>query len=335
MGAMRVLVTGSSGHLGEALMRRLPEAGHDVVGLDLAPSPWTEVVGSIGDRGLVKAAVTGADAVIHAATLHKPHVGTHTRQEFIDTNVTGTLNVLDGAVGAGVDRFVLASSTSVFGRALTPPPGEPVVWVTDELAPVPRNIYGATKKTAEELAELVHRDHGLACVVLRIGRFFPEPDDRPEVAEAYEDANIKVNELLYRRVDLDDVVSAHLAALNRTTEIGFGRYIVAATSPFQQTDLAELRSDAAAVVRRLYPDCDQVYAERGWSLFPTIDRVYVNQAARINLGWAPQYNFASALERLKAGEEPFSELGRTVGTKGDRAETVVPHPRRPTPHGNP
>ena len=308
---MKVLVTGSSGYLGQALMRCLPAAGHEAVGLDVVASPWTEVIGSVVDRELVQALVAGVDAVVHTATLQKPHAATRTRQEFVDINITGTLNLLEEAAAAGVGRFILASTTSVFGRALTPASAAPAAWITDAVVPVPKNIYGATKKAAEELAELVHRDHGLACVVLRISRFFPGPDDRAELAGTYEDVNIKLNELLYRRVDLEDAVSAHLAAIDRAPEIGFGRYIVSATSPFREADLDELRIDAASVVMRLFPDCPKLYADRGWRLFPSIDRVYVNDEARQALGWRPRYDFAYALERLKAGEDPRSELDRT------------------------
>ena len=69
---------------------------------------------------------------------------------FVDTNVTGTLNLLEEAVAAGVGRFVFTSTTSAFGRALTPPPGAPAAWVTEDVAPVPRNIYGVTKIAAED-----------------------------------------------------------------------------------------------------------------------------------------------------------------------------------------
>src|SRR4051812_43130021 len=277
---MRILVTGSAGHLGEALMRTLPDDGHEVVGLDILESPYTQVVGSVADRALAKRCVDGADAIVHAATLHKPHVGSHGRQEFVDTNVTGTLTLLEEAVAAGVGRFVFTSTTSTFGRALTPPPGAPAAWITEDVAPVPRNVYGATKTAAEDLCELVHRDHGLPVLILRTSRFFPEADDRDEVRNAYADLNLKVNELLYRRVDLEDVVSAHRLALDRAPEIGFGRYIVSATTPFTRDDLADLRDDARSVVARLLPDYEAVYAERGWTMFPTIERVYVNDRAR-------------------------------------------------------
>jgi UDP-glucose 4-epimerase len=322
---VRILVTGSAGHLGEALVRVLGSEGHDVVGLDVLASPYTSVVCSIVDRACARRAVQGMDAILHAATLHKPHVGSHGRQEFVDTNVTGTLNLLEQAVAAGVGRFVFTSTTSAFGRALTPPPGAPAAWITEDVAPVPRNVYGATKTAAEALCELVHRDHGLSCLILRTSRFFPEADDRDEVRTAYEDANVKANELLYRRVDLDDVVSAHRCALERAPAIGFGRYIVSATTPFTPDDLAGLRADAAAVVARHFPDYEALYARRGWTMFPSIERVYVNARARRELGWSPRYDFRHVLDRLRAGEDPRSRLAQAVGSKGYHAVATGPY----------
>jgi UDP-glucose 4-epimerase len=322
---VKLLVTGSAGHLGEALVRVLGAEGHEVVGLDILASPHTSVVGSIADRALVHRAIAGADAVIHAATLHKPHVGSHSRQDFVDTNVTGTLNLLEEAVAGGVSRFVFTSTTSTFGRALTPPPGAPAAWITEDVAPVPRNIYGATKTAAEDLCELAHRDHGLPVLILRTSRFFPEADDRDDMRAAFADANLKVNELLYRRVDLEDVVSAHRLALERAPELGFGRYIISATTPFTRDDLAELRSNAPAVVHGLFPDAGRLFAARGWRLLPSIERVYVNARAREELGWAPRWDFRRALDRLAAGEEPRSALAAEVGAKGYHAEPTGPY----------
>ncbi len=322
---MRILVTGSSGHLGEALVRVLRSEGEEVAGLDILDSPYTTIVGSIVDRDVVRRCVEGVDAILHAATLHKPHIGSHSWQDFVDTNVTGTLTLLEEAVGAGVGHFVYTSTTSAFGRALTPSAGAPAAWITEEVPPIPRNVYGVTKTAAEDLCELVHRDHGLPCIVLRTSRFFPEADDRDEVRDAYDDANVKVNELLYRRVDIEDVVSAHRLALERASAVGFGRYVISATTPFTPGDETELASNAPTVVRRLFPDYETIYAERGWTMFPSIDRVYVNVRAREELGWAPRYDFRSALDRLAAGEDPRSPLAVSVGAKGYHAVATGPY----------
>ena len=202
---MNILVTGSSGHLGEALVRTLRGLGHDVIGLDIRDGPFTDQVGSITDRSYVRRCVSGTQAVLHTSALHKPHVATHSRQDFVDVNISGTLNLLEEAVATGTGSFVFTSTTSVFGDALVPPPGAPAAWVTEEVRPVPKNIYGVTKAAAEDLCQLFHRNQGLACMVLRTSRFFPEEDDDGAVREAYTDDNIKVNEYLSRRVDIEDV----------------------------------------------------------------------------------------------------------------------------------
>ncbi len=323
---MTILVTGSAGHLGEALMRLFRAEGHDARGLDLKPSPFTHHVGSVADRRFVAGCMDGVRGVIHAATLHKPHVATHARQAFVDVNVTGTLALLEAAVAAGVGAFVFTSTTSAFGSALTPAPGEPAAWVTEEVAPVPRNIYGVTKLAAEALVELFARRERLPAIVLRTSRFFPEADDDPEVRGAYDTANVQANEMLYRRADIADVAAAHLLALDKASSIGFGRYIVSATTPFSPDDVAALRDRAPAVVARLFPDFPALYAARGWRMFPGIDRVYVNTRALAAVGWQPRHDFRSVLDSLERGEDFRSPLARAVGTKGYHDEIFADGP---------
>ena len=318
-------MTGSAGHLGEALVRVLRAQGRDVVGLDLLGSPFTTVTGPVTDRGLVRRCLDGAGAVLHAATLHKPHVGSHGRQAFVDTNVTGTLTLLEEAAAAGAGSFVFTSTTSVYGRALTPLPGAGAAWITEDVTPVPRNIYGVTKTAAEDLCEIISRDLGLPVVVLRVARFFPEGDDRDQVRATYPDANVKANEYLYRRADIADVVDAALLAMARAPAIGFGKYIISATTPFTPGDLAGLNEDAPAVVRRLFPDQEAEYARRGWAMFPAIDRVYVNARARAGLGWRPRYDFRYVLDQLKAGRDPRSPLAQAIGAKGYHAVSTGPY----------
>jgi UDP-glucose 4-epimerase len=313
---MRILITGSSGHLGEALMRTLQNSHHQATGLDIKRGPFTQRVGSVTDRAFVAESVRGMDAVIHSATLHKPHVATHSAQEFVDTNITGTLILLEEAASAGAASFIYTSTTSAFGRALTPPEGAPAAWITEEVASVPKNIYGVTKAAAESLCELFHYRTGLPCLVLRTSRFFPEEDDDRRARESFDDANLKVNEMLYRRGDIEDMVSAHLLALEKAPAIGFRRYIISATTPFTRDDLQELRGNPAAVVRRYLPEFESEYAVRGWKLPQTVDRVYVNELARKELGWLPRHDFRSAIHRLRAQEDFRSPLALAVGSKG-------------------
>jgi UDP-glucose 4-epimerase len=80
---MNILVTGSSGHLGEAILRTLKNRGHSAHGVDLKPSPITDFIGDIADPALIRKALAGKEAVIHTAALHKPHVGTHSKQQLL------------------------------------------------------------------------------------------------------------------------------------------------------------------------------------------------------------------------------------------------------------
>jgi UDP-glucose 4-epimerase len=323
---MKILVVGSAGHLGEALMQTLRRSDHEALGLDVKSSPFTHWVGSIKERSFVKQCMLGVDVVLHTAALHKPHLVSHSRQDFVDTNITGTLNLLEDAAAAGVKSFVYTSTTSVFGRALIPPAGEPTAWITENVVPIPKNIYGATKLAAENLCELVQAKDRLPCIVLRTSRFFPEEDDNRIARQAYVDANLKANEYLYRRTDIEDVVSAHLLAMQKAPAIGFGRYIISATTPFISDDRHQLRTDVPAVLRRYAPRYEAEYQRRGWSMTPAIDRVYVNELARAQLGWQPEYDFNYVIERLCASEDFRSPLATAVGSKGYHADVFSEGP---------
>lgn len=303
---MRVLLTGSSGWLGQTLAPRLRAAGHEVTGLDPVGGPNTDVVGSVADRDLVARVFRsgGFDAVIHSGALHKPHIGPHSHSEFVATNVQGALNLLEESVAHGVGRFVFTSTTSLMisaeVRAGLKGGAKRAAWMTEDLAPLePRNIYGVTKLAAEHLCRMVHRDSGMPVVVLRTSRFFPEADDMAhEIAQS--DENTKVNELLFRRLTVEDCAEAHMLALDRAPDLGHEVFIISAPTPFTPADCPMLIDRAPDVVGRLYPEYREIYGRLGWTMFDSIDRIYDASKAERLLGFRCRTTFETRLRELAA-----------------------------------
>lgn len=306
---MRVLLTGSSGWLGRYLAPLLTENGHQVTGLDVVPGAHTKVIGTVADRALIDRTMGehGIEAVIHGGALHKPDIARYPRQAFVDVNITGTLNLIEAAVAAGNDRFLFTSTTSLMVRADVRQGAAPdgAWWMDEDFGPLePRNIYGITKLAAEQALRLVHREHGISALILRTGRFFPEDDDTHASPSG---PNLKANELLGRRLTVEDAAAAHFAALEAAPQIGCDTFILSAPPPFAREEAAELARDARAVITRHYPDAAELYAAEGWVLPETIDRVYDPSRAERRFGWRATTDFGSVLAALRAGAPlPFA-----------------------------
>jgi glyoxylate carboligase len=90
--------------------------------------------------------------------------------------------------------------------------------------------------------------------------------------------------------------------------------------------MVELRRDAPLVARRRVPEHAAEYARRGWTMAPGIDRVYVNERARSELGWRPRYDFRFLIECLAAGQDFRSPLARLIGSKGYHTESFADGP---------
>ena len=283
----------------------LREAGHAVVGLDAAPGADTQILGSVGDRGTVERVFTDhvIEAVIHAGGLHKPDIGRHGAQAFIDVNISGTLHLLQASVAARVDRFVFTSTTSVLiSQSIRDETDAGAIWLDESAGPLePRNIYGVSKLAAEGLCRVRHLTDGLNCIVLRPSRFFPEDDDTHAEPSG---PNLKANELLHRRLTVEDAARAHLLALEQAPTVGFDVLIASAPTPFLRSEAAELRRDATAVIARHFPDAAELYAQRGWVLPERIGRVYDATRAERVLGFRAKSDFAAVLEALRQGREP-------------------------------
>jgi UDP-glucose 4-epimerase len=303
---MNILVTGSSGWLGQTLVPRLRRSGHTVIGFDPAPGATTDIVGTVEDRDAVRRAIRGhaIQAIVHAGALHKPHVAIHDTSKFIAVNVQGTLNLLEEATAPGspVDRFVFTSTTSLMisqeirdahKRGI-----DRAFWIDEEMIDLqPRNIYGVSKLAAEHLCRMVHGASGLPIVILRTARFFPEEDDMAH-AIIQSGANTKANEFLFRRLTVEDCAAAHVVALDRAPQIGFDAFIVSALTPFGPDDCEQLMEYAPLVVHRYFPRYREIYARRGWTMFDYIDRVYDSTRAMRRLGFVCKTDFGDILAQL-------------------------------------
>jgi UDP-glucose 4-epimerase len=305
---MRILVTGSSGWLGQTLVPRLRNAGNEVVGIDLLPAPTTQIVGSIADRELIRSTIRDfqVNAVIHSGALHKPNIETHETSAFVSTNVQGTLNLLEESVSPGskVDRFVFTSTTSLMIsreiRAARSRNATEALWIDEDMTPLlPRNIYGVTKHAAEHLCRLFHQLHKLPVLILRTARFFPEEDDMAD-SISQSGPNTKANELLFRRLSVEDAAESHVVAIAKAPEIGFDIFIISARTPFHRGDCNQLVTDAPTVVQRYFPDYPKLYARLGWTMFQCIDRVYDSRKASRILGFECRYGFKEMLDDLAA-----------------------------------
>jgi UDP-glucose 4-epimerase len=294
---MRVVLTGSSGRVGRAIFNALAGA-HTVVGTDRTPFSTTHIVGDLAKESLLRRALDGADAVIHAAAVHAPHVGMIPETEFFRINVEGTRHVAEAALAAGVKRLVFTSTTALYGDAVI---AGRCSWIDEKTPPRPKTIYHRTKLEAEDILQAM-AGTALSVRVLRMSRSFPEPAD---VMACYR---------LHRGVDLRDVADAHAAALTNGGK-EFQRYIVSGQSPFAIEDCDALAVDAAPALRLRAPALAAEFARRGWRLPRAVDRIYDASAALRGLGWRPQFGFSDVLAQLDRRSlevlPPASPVNRT------------------------
>ncbi len=290
---MRIVLTGSSGRLGRAIFNALAPS-HRVIGIDRSPFSTTHLLGDFTDAALLRQALTGADAVIHCAALHAPHVGAVSEDEFRRINVDGTRRLAEAALTAGVRRLVFTSTTALYGRAVVP--GH-CTWVDEDTAPQPKSIYHRTKLEAEQtLKGMTGPD--LQVRVLRMSRSFPEA------------ANVMAVHRLHRGVDIRDVADAHVAALTNGGK-DFQRHIVSAGTLFKPEDCEALAADAASVIQLRAPGLAAKFAQRNWSLPDRIDRIYASKSAGTVLGWHFRFGYDEVFAQLERESlevlPPFSQ----------------------------
>jgi nucleoside-diphosphate-sugar epimerase len=280
---MRVLVTGSSGKLGSVTVKHLADYGHIVSGLDISDSETTNLIADVRDKYSMLKITQAFDAVIHTAALHGRHMDlNYPREAFVDTNVKGTLNLLNACVANGISKFLFTSTTSIYGKSLVD--NNKAVWVDEELPIQPRDIYDITKQTCEELCREFSEKERIQATVFRVGRFLPEP------------VNLMLNHRLYRGLDEQDGAEALRLALEHKFD-RFEIFNISSGSPFQKQDLAALKYDAPSVIAKYYPAASEIYERNRWTFPKSIDRVYCSDKAKHMLNYQPKFDFEYLLKR--------------------------------------
>lgn len=286
---MRILLTGTAGRIGRAIHVRLSPF-YDVIGVDRSPASTVDIVGDITDRALLHRLCAKADAIVHTAALHAPHVGIIPDAEFERINVEATQSLIDVALLYRVPRIVFTSTTALYGASARAT--DSAIWVDEDTQPNPLTIYHRTKLAAEALLHKAAAEHNLTIRILRMSRCFPE--SAPQMA-LYR---------LYRGVDARDVADAHALALEDTAS-GCKTYVISGTTLFRKEDCAELWHDTPAVLQRCAPELVQDFAHRAWQLPARIDRVYDSARAQQELGWKPRFGYANVLALL---DQDLSEV---------------------------
>jgi uronate dehydrogenase len=159
-----VLVTGSSGRVGQAVVAELLRRGHRVRGFDRVSTPGLEdtITGDLGDRSSLDRAAQGVECVVHLAATPDD---ADFIEELMPNNIAGLYHVMESAREAGVRRLILASSGQVnwWQQMQGPWPIRP------EDLPSPKYWYAATKMFMESIGRSFAEMHGISVIVARLG----------------------------------------------------------------------------------------------------------------------------------------------------------------------
>jgi nucleoside-diphosphate-sugar epimerase len=294
---MKVLITGAGGNLGRVLAPALAEKGYEPVLMDYRAidTPYPFIQGDVTQQADVRGAVHNVDAIVHAAALHGIHLSKYSRDDYWNLNVSGTYNIYEAAKDAGIKKILLCSTMGVYGESVKASENGFAI-VTENLPLLPRDFYGQSKKTCEDLAAFYSRNDGIQTIAYRLGMFVPENFIRYGFR------------LLKGGVDDRDVARAFLLGLANDT-ISFDAFNIMAEVPFSHEDLSEWKQDPVGFLEKHFPDTVQQVKTRGenpqelasmWGFtYWSIDK------AKQMLGYAPKYNFPQFYEALENGNQAY------------------------------
>lgn len=318
----RILVTGADGFIGSHLTEALVRAGREVRAFVMYNSfnswGWLDqcaddvrgkfevFAGDVRDPNGVAVAMRGCDAVAHLAALIAIPYSYHSPDSYVDTNVKGTLNVVQAARNLGVGRVVHTSTSEVYGTAQFVP-------ITEEHPLQGQSPYAATKIAADQIALSFYRSFDTPVTVLRpFNTFGPRQSARAVIPTiitqlASGDRRIRLGSVHPTRdfSYVDDTVAGFVAALDCAAAVG---EVVNLGSGYEVTigETAGIIAEAMGVSIEIEVDEQRVRpakseVERLWS---------ANDKARLLLGWSPRF---AGREGLRHGIQATIEWFRDPG----------------------
>lgn len=326
----KVLVTGADGFIGSHLVERLVREGHDVRAFVLYNSfnswGWLDrcaddvrghfevFAGDVRDPNGVREAMRGCDAVLHLAALIAIPYSYHSPDTYVDTNVKGTLNVLQAARDLGVSKVIHTSTSEVYGTARYVP--------IDEAHPLSgQSPYSATKIAADQMAYAFWASFGLPVQTVRpFNTYGPRQSARAVIPSimvqiAAGKRRIRLGALSPTR-DFNfvgDTVSGFFAALRsdrgigETVNLGSNYEVSIGDTARLIAEVMNVEIEIESDENRLRPTHSEV--ERLWAS---------NARARELFGWSPAYGSLEGFRRgLAETAAWFSDAGNLAGYKAD------------------
>lgn len=324
----KVLITGADGFIGSHLTEALVRSGYEVTAFVLYNSfnswGWLDscaddlrgrfqvFAGDIRDPHGVKSAMTGCDAVLHLAALIAIPFSYHSPDSYVDTNVKGTLNVLQAARDLGIRRVLHTSTSEVYGTAKFVP-------ISEQHPLQGQSPYSATKIAADQLAYSFYASFGTPVVIVRpFNTYGPRQSARAVIPTiitqiASGSSRIKLGATSPTR-DLNyvkDTVGGFLAALESESALG---EVVNIGSNFEISigETANLVAEVMDAQIEIMTDEERVRPAGS-----EVERLWAdNTKARELFGWSPEYAGRQGLKRgIEKTVRWFSEKQNLKGYK--------------------
>lgn len=327
---MKVLLTGADGFIGSHLAEALVRAGHSVRAFVLYNSfnswGWLDhcapdvkgqfevFAGDIRDPHGVKEAMKGCGAVLHLAALIAIPYSYHSPDTYVDTNVKGTLNILQAARELSVERVVHTSTSEVYGTARFVP-------ITEEHPLLGQSPYSATKIAADQLAYSFYASFGLPVVIARpFNTYGPRQSARAVIPTiitqiANGQRRIRLGAVLPTRDFnfVQDTVAGFICALNSNQGVG---EVVNIGSNFEISigDTAQLIAEAMNTDIEIVTDEVRLRPQNS-----EVERLWAdNTKAKQLFGWQPVYGGRDGFKRgLAETADWFAQSENLRGYKAD------------------